>query len=474
MKDQLASALSTLSSAEIGLSHERRRSVLEFRVNFNDFISDYSTFEQDNSEYELQKLQNDLLVSPMKKNRETHLSYKELKGKSTDITQPNIQMPFAKAFWEKVSFLIAKRRTVTPGVPEEAFISARMDTRSPSSGSYTWRINYFSLMTQKKYYSDVFTVGDTRHRFNAREVDWGFALYKPLTELRDRTKGFLINDAVIVKAEVEVQAVVPPIPVPPVAVPPTAVPPTDFPEAGSSPPNVVPPAVTARLITDANRFDSFFSELEELIVSAETSANKEGPGSSRSNDQMFDLISGSPNLEEVEEAKQSLKECLSDLFKLNMKDKLAAALQTLTRAEVGLTSDQQKVVKGFWDNFNEFISDFLSFEQENSEFELQKLARDQMFSAIKRNREIHLSNKQLLESLNKEEDGLKRRMEELKSMRQKLMSDWERLMTMSEETKSKYTAQEKKLAEAEEKKRIAEETMSRSAAAWSSLKAQFL
>ncbi|XP_031383026.1 MATH domain and coiled-coil domain-containing protein At3g44800-like [Punica granatum] len=439
-------------------------------------------------------------------------------------------MPFAKAFWEKVSFLIAKRRTVTPGVPEEAFISARMDTRSPSSGSYTWRINYFSLMTQKKYYSDVFTVGgcrwrilifpkgnnsdyfaiyldvpdsatlpsgwarevfmtftmvnqhdqsrstkkDTRHRFNAREVDWGFALYKPLTELRDRTKGFLINDAVIVKAEVEVQAVVPPIPVPPVAVPPTAVPPTDFPEAGSSPPNVVPPAVTARLITDANRFDSFFSELEELIVSAETSANKEGPGSSRSNDQMFDLISGSPNLEEVEEAKQSLKECLSDLFKLNMKDKLAAALQTLTRAEVGLTSDQQKVVKGFWDNFNEFISDFLSFEQENSEFELQKLARDQMFSAIKRNREIHLSNKQLLESLNKEEDGLKRRMEELKSMRQKLMSDWERLMTMSEETKSKYTAQEKKLAEAEEKKRIAEETMSRSAAAWSSLKAQFL
>lgn len=263
----------------------------------------------------------------------------------------------------------------------------------------------------------------------------------------------------IVEAELKVNSVNPPV---------------NVPEVARRPPNTVPAAANAPLVTDANRFDSFFSELEELIVIAETSSGKEGPGSSKSNNQTFDLISGSPSLEEVEEAKQSLKECLSDLFKLNMKDRLASALKTLARAETGLSLDQQKSIKAFWENFDEFISDFLSFEQDNSEFELQKLARDQMFSAIKKNRDTHLLNRQLLESLDKEEEDIKKRMEEVELRKEKLMSDWESLMTGSEEMKSQYMVQEKKLATAEEKKRIAEEGMSRSAVAWSSLKAQFL
>ncbi|KAK4783787.1 hypothetical protein SAY86_018155 [Trapa natans] len=225
--------------------------------------------------------------------------------------------------------------------------------------------------------------------------------------------------------------------------------------------------------SEACRFDSFFSELEELIVIAETSTSK-GLCSGKGDNQTFDLIPRSPSLEEVEEAKLTLKECLSDLFKLNMKDRLASALQTLSRAETGLSPDQQKSVRVFRENFDEFISDFLSFEQDNSEYELQKLARDQILSSIKKSHDTHLSNKRLLESLDKEEEDMRERLEEVKLRKEKLMSDWERLMSGSEGMKSQYEAQEKRLAVAEEKKRIAEERMSLSTVPWSSLKAQFL
>ncbi|OWM78995.1 hypothetical protein CDL15_Pgr003166 [Punica granatum] len=40
MKDRIAPALSTLSIAETGLLHEQWRSILEFRVDFDDFILD--------------------------------------------------------------------------------------------------------------------------------------------------------------------------------------------------------------------------------------------------------------------------------------------------------------------------------------------------------------------------------------------------------------------------------------------------
>ncbi|PKI42939.1 hypothetical protein CRG98_036737 [Punica granatum] len=324
---------------------------------------------------------------------------------------------------------------------------------------FAWRIQRFSRLTERKYYSDDFTAGgckwrllvfpkgnnadsvsiyldvpdastlpsgwrreaqfslimvnqnqrssstrrETRHTFTAREADWGFTSFKPLAELHTHMNGFLLNDTLIVEAEVDV--------------------------LDGHPPVIVPEA------------DHSLPDTEPL---------------------------------EVEKAKQSLKECLSDLFKLNMKDRLSAALLTLSHAEVGLSSDQQKSIKAFRENFEDFISDFLTFEQDNAEFELQKLARDQVFSSVKKNHEIHLSNRQLLESLDAEEEELKKRMGEVKMRKEKLISDWEILMTESGEAKSNYTAQEKKLAVVEEKKRIAEERMSRSTMAWSSLKAQFV
>lgn len=304
-------------------------------------------------------------------------------------------------------------------------------------------------------------------------------MFQLRSDLQTCRNGFPVNDTVIVKTEIHLLSVAPPIVFPPIDLPDRQPPSVGRPlvigdraAEANDPPTVAPPVVDAPRILEIDRFDSFFTKLEEFIVTAET---KEG--SSPNNDgnhQVEDLISGSPSLAKVEEAKMSMKQCLSETFNLDMKDRLAAALLTLNHAEFGLSSDQRKSVKAFWENFDDFISGFLMFEQSNSEFELQKLGMDQMFSAMKRNHETHLLNKQLQEALNKEEKELKKRMDDVQVRKKKLISDWESMVARSEELKSTYATQEKKLVEAEEKKRIAEERMSISTAAWSSLKAQFL
>ncbi|PKI42937.1 hypothetical protein CRG98_036735 [Punica granatum] len=261
------------------------------------------------------------------------------------------------------------------------YVSIYLDVPDASTLPSGWRREaQFSLIMVNQNHQSSSTRKGSRHTFKAGEADWGFTSFKPLAELHTHINGFLVNDALIVEAEVDVLAVHPPVIVP---------------EADRSPPDM------------------------------------------------------EPLLEEVEKAKQYLKECLSDLFKLNMKDRLSAALLALSHAEVGLSSDQQRSIKAFQDNFDDFISDFLTFERDNAEFELQKLARDQ-------------------------EEELKKRMGEVKMRKEKLVSDWEILMTESEEAKSNYVTQEKKLEVVEEKKRIAKERMSRSTTAWSSLKLQFV
>ncbi|KAF8396324.1 hypothetical protein HHK36_017939 [Tetracentron sinense] len=49
---------------------------------------------------------------------------------------------------------------------------------------------------------------DTQHQFNARESDWGFTSFMPLSELYDPGRGYLVNDTCIVEAEVAVRRVV--------------------------------------------------------------------------------------------------------------------------------------------------------------------------------------------------------------------------------------------------------------------------
>ncbi len=51
-------------------------------------------------------------------------------------------------------------------------------------------------------------LADTQHQFNVRESDWGFTSFMPLQDLYDPAKGFLVNDSLIVEADVNVRKVV--------------------------------------------------------------------------------------------------------------------------------------------------------------------------------------------------------------------------------------------------------------------------
>ncbi|XP_048137612.1 protein RESTRICTED TEV MOVEMENT 3-like isoform X6 [Rhodamnia argentea] len=379
-----------------------------------------------------------------------------------------------------------------------------MGEQNPTSWKYTWKITNFSSLTQKKYYCEVFMIGgnawrilifpkgneveclsiyldapdstrlpagwsrstrfrlilvdqddygcskikETEHNFSAGDSDWGFASFISLSEVYDGFRnGYLVNNTLTVVAEILA-------PQPPAENTRLAEPPANVPQA-----------------TPTDTFDIYFTNLEKIINTAQSSPAR---GGSNAHDQKSALsTSEAPTLEEVEKAKQSLKECLSDIFKLNIKDRLAEAMSALSTAKSGLSLDQQKSVEAFWANFDEFTSDFLIFELDNAKFELEKFLKDQTLATMKKNHETHVSNKQLLGHLIQEQEELNKKLEDVKSRREKLMSDWEILMVESEEAKSGHKDLEKKVAEAEEKKRIAEERMSRSTTAWSNLKTQF-
>ncbi|KAF2299933.1 hypothetical protein GH714_006193 [Hevea brasiliensis] len=128
---------------------------------------------------------------------------------------------------------------------------------------FTWRINNFSKLTEKKLYSEVFCAGgcnwrllifpkgnnvdflsiylavadstslpqgwsrdakfslavvnqfnntstvrrDTKHVFNALEDDWGFTSFIPLSKVKNPAEGYLVADTLIVEAEVLVYSV---------------------------------------------------------------------------------------------------------------------------------------------------------------------------------------------------------------------------------------------------------------------------
>ncbi|KAM0937163.1 putative ubiquitinyl hydrolase 1 [Dioscorea sansibarensis] len=148
--------------------------------------------------------------------------------------------------------------------PEAASIAENQQVEDPPTSKFTWAIENFSRLNIKKHYSETFTVGgykwrilifpkgnnvdhlsmyldvadsptlpygwsryaqfslsvvnqihnkytvrkETQHQFNARESDWGFTSFMPLSELYDPNRGYLINDTCIVEAEVAVRRVI--------------------------------------------------------------------------------------------------------------------------------------------------------------------------------------------------------------------------------------------------------------------------
>ncbi|XP_066359021.1 ubiquitin C-terminal hydrolase 12-like isoform X2 [Miscanthus floridulus] len=147
---------------------------------------------------------------------------------------------------------------------EPANTAESQPPEDPQTSRFTWTIESFSRLNTKKHYSDVFVVGghkwrvlifpkgnnvdhfsmyldvadsgnlpygwsryaqfslavvnqihpkytirkDTQHQFNARESDWGFTSFMPLSDLYDPSRGYLVNDTVVVEADVAVRRMV--------------------------------------------------------------------------------------------------------------------------------------------------------------------------------------------------------------------------------------------------------------------------
>ncbi|KAK9939265.1 hypothetical protein M0R45_015967 [Rubus argutus] len=82
-------------------------------------------------------------------------------------------------------------------------LSMYLDVADSSNLPYGWsRYAQFSLGVINQF------ITNTQHQFNARESDWGFTSFMPLGELYDPSRGYLVNDAVIIEAEVLVRRVV--------------------------------------------------------------------------------------------------------------------------------------------------------------------------------------------------------------------------------------------------------------------------
>ncbi|XP_010519991.1 PREDICTED: ubiquitin carboxyl-terminal hydrolase 12-like [Tarenaya hassleriana] len=87
-------------------------------------------------------------------------------------------------------------------------LSMYLDVADSTTLPYGWsRYAQFSLAIVNQIHSKYSIRKETQHQFNARESDWGFTSFMPLSELYDPSRGYLVNDTVLVEAEVAVRKV---------------------------------------------------------------------------------------------------------------------------------------------------------------------------------------------------------------------------------------------------------------------------
>ncbi|CAL5354125.1 unnamed protein product [Camellia sinensis] len=88
-------------------------------------------------------------------------------------------------------------------------LSMYLDVADSSNLPYGWiRYAQFSLAVVNQIHNKYSVRKETQHQFNARESDWGFTSFMPLSELYDPGRGYLANDTCIIEAEVAVRRVV--------------------------------------------------------------------------------------------------------------------------------------------------------------------------------------------------------------------------------------------------------------------------
>ncbi|KAF5930202.1 hypothetical protein HYC85_031075 [Camellia sinensis] len=88
-------------------------------------------------------------------------------------------------------------------------LSMYLDVADSSNLPYGWiRYAQFSLAVVNQIHNKYSVRKETQHQFNARESDWGFTSFMPVSELYDPGRGYLANDTCIIEAEVAVRRVV--------------------------------------------------------------------------------------------------------------------------------------------------------------------------------------------------------------------------------------------------------------------------
>ncbi|XP_042945755.1 ubiquitin C-terminal hydrolase 12 isoform X1 [Carya illinoinensis] len=87
-------------------------------------------------------------------------------------------------------------------------LSMYLDVADSAALPYGWsRYAQFSLAVVNQVHSKYSMRKETQHQFTARESDWGFTSFMPLSDLYDPTRGYLVNDTCVVEAEVVVRKV---------------------------------------------------------------------------------------------------------------------------------------------------------------------------------------------------------------------------------------------------------------------------
>ncbi|KAK4275972.1 hypothetical protein QN277_018978 [Acacia crassicarpa] len=89
------------------------------------------------------------------------------------------------------------------------YLSMYLDVADSTSLPYGWsRYAQFSLAVVNQMHNKFSVRKDTQHQFNVRESDWGFTSFMPLGELYEPSRGYLVNDVLVVEAEVLVRRIV--------------------------------------------------------------------------------------------------------------------------------------------------------------------------------------------------------------------------------------------------------------------------
>ncbi|XP_068340698.1 ubiquitin C-terminal hydrolase 12-like isoform X1 [Pyrus communis] len=88
------------------------------------------------------------------------------------------------------------------------YLSMYLDVADSGTLPYGWsRYAHFSLAVVNQIHSKYSIRKDTQHQFNARESNWGFTSFMLLGDLYDQHRGYLVNDTVVVEAEISVSKV---------------------------------------------------------------------------------------------------------------------------------------------------------------------------------------------------------------------------------------------------------------------------